>query len=413
MQTYSLFRIQILITGLLLFGLGAALAQSDIQAKFTPAIDQKVDARSIPAKVTSDDVSSLLAKGYVKIGTIRASHPSNKVAVPSEVLESNKDAEITRQLESAILQKAAEVGGDIVLFSKAGIPEVTDVPTGKTKIMRPCLEYRTQTVSGTPTSSTSCTTDVHGFAHCMTWNTPTTRTIQNCVRVGPPEEVPVTRRVSNNLVSEATIWRNDPTLAADVARTEKAEGIGLESALVHGADINPMDEKTGKTLLHEAVILGNRFEVERLLAHGADVNAREKTYGLTPLHEAAFNGNREMAELLLAHGADVNAKSDTKGFTPLRMGADMEHMDVVELLLAKGADVNASGDDGNTALHMAAWRGDVPMAELLLAHGADVNAKNYKDAHMKTPLCAAVFSNQSTHVREMVRMLQKHGGKIH
>jgi len=407
MHTTSLIRIQLLIPGLLLFGLGAAHAQSDIQAKFMPAIDQKLDARSTPAKVTNDDVSSLLGKGYVKIGTIRASHPSNKVAVPSEVRESKEDAEITSQLESAILQKAAEVGGDIVLFSKAGIPEVTDVPTGKTKIEKPCLEYRTQTVSGTPTSSTSCTTDVHGFQHCMTWNTPTTRTIQNCVSWGPPEEVQVTRR-ENNLVSEATVWRNDPTLAADVARTEKAKGIGLES----GGDINSMDKETSNKLLFQAVIAGNRFEVERLLAHGADVNARNKDYW-TPLHQAASNGNREMAELLLAHGADVNAKDYKDDFTPLRLGADMDHMDVVELLLAKGADVNAHGADGNTALHMAAWRGDVPMAELLLAHGADVNAKNYNDIHMRTPLCAAVLNSKSKHTREMVRMLQKHGGKIH
>jgi len=402
MHTSSPFRIQMLITGLVLFGIGVAKAQSDVQPVFTSAIDQKVDARSTPAKVTSDGESALLGKGYVKIGTIRASHPSNKVAVPLVALEDKEDKEITGQLESAILQKAAEAGGDIVSFSKEGIPEEIDVPTGKTKIERKCLEEKSVAVSA-QTGKNCIATSVGPYCSPVMG----TRTVSTCVSWGPKQEVPVTRH-ENNLVSEATVWRNDPKLAADVARTEKAKGIGLES----GGDIDAMDKETSMKLLHQAVIAGNRYEVERLLAHGADVNARNGD-GWTPLHQAASNGNREMAELLLAHGADVNAKDEINGFTPLRLGADSDHADVVELLLAKGADVNASGEDGNTALHMAAWRGDVPMAELLLDHGADVNAKNYKDFHMKTPLCAAVWTNQSHHVREMVRMLQKHGGRTH
>jgi hypothetical protein len=48
-------------------------AQSEGQATFTPIIHQKLETRSVPAKVTSEEESALTSKGYVQIGTISAS----------------------------------------------------------------------------------------------------------------------------------------------------------------------------------------------------------------------------------------------------------------------------------------------------------------------------------------------------
>ena len=58
----------------------------------------------------------------------------------------------------------------------------------------------------------------------------------------------------------------------------------------------------------------------------------------------------------------------------------------------EGADVNAAGEDGQTALHWAAYGGRLEMAELLLAAGADVNAKN--DAG-RTPLYRVFEANEN------------------
>ena len=58
----------------------------------------------------------------------------------------------------------------------------------------------------------------------------------------------------------------------------------------------------------------------------------------------------------------------------------------------EGADVNAAGEDGQTALHWAAYGGHLEMAELLLAAGADVNAEN--DAG-RTPLYRVFEANEN------------------
>src|SRR5208337_1015089 len=190
MQTYPLFRIHILIPGFVLLGACVAMAQSEAQPIFTPTISQKVDARSAPAKVTGEADSALIGKGYVKIGTISASQPGKK-----------ENPEITKQLESAILQKAAGAGGDVVRFNKEGSFEEREVPTGKSKVKGgTCDQYSTQTVS-TTTSSQSCYTDVHGFAHCTTWNTPGLSSRSVCVRRSGGTVVPITRK-EKSLVSE-------------------------------------------------------------------------------------------------------------------------------------------------------------------------------------------------------------------
>ena len=45
----------------------------------------------------------------------------------------------------------------------------------------------------------------------------------------------------------------------------------------------------------------------------------------------------------------------------------------VECLILHNADVNATGDEGKSALYVAANEGCLPMVELLLHHGANVN----------------------------------------
>ena len=338
-------------------------AQSESQATFTASITQKVDARSSPAKVTSEEDSALTSKGYVLIGRIRASQPGKKT-----------DAEVTKQMESAILRKASEAGGDFVRFSKEGAIETTYVPTGKTR--KECTEHDTVPVTVwspvTTTPSTSCSTDIHGFQHCnKTYSTsggvPTQGKLQRCTKL---ERVPITRK-EKSLASEGMVWRYYPKLAADIARAPEARGADVAPAAeAHGADVNAKDDK-GEVPLFYAAHRGDKDMVELLLSKRADVNARDDD-GWTPLHGAALSGHKDVAEVLLAYGADVNAKDD-KGRVPLYWAAFNGNKDMAELLLSKRAAVNARDDDGWTPLFSAAYNGDKDMAELLLAHGADVD----------------------------------------
>jgi YVTN family beta-propeller protein len=189
---------------------GTAWAEGTVQGYFGPTVAQKVDARPDPAKVTSEQESALTSKSYVQIGTIRASQPGKKA-----------NSEVTQQLEAAILKKAAEAGGDVVRFSSQGALQIADVPTGKTKMVgQTCDQYRTQSVY-TPATSQSCYTDVHGFQHCTTWNTPGYSTKSTCAHASGGYQVPITKK-EQSLVSEGTVWRNDPKLAAGIARAEEA-----------------------------------------------------------------------------------------------------------------------------------------------------------------------------------------------
>jgi ankyrin repeat protein len=63
-----------------------------------------------------------------------------------------------------------------------------------------------------------------------------------------------------------------------------------------------------------------------------------------------------------SHGSD--------GDTPLHVMAWRNDLEAVEILIAAGADVNAVGDMGETPLHVAVRRGNVAMAEALLKAGA-------------------------------------------
>jgi uncharacterized protein len=205
--------------------------------------------------------------------------------------------------------------------------------------------------------------------------------------------------------------------------------------LDQGADVNIADE-VGRTPLYAAVDmhtlpdsnlpwpseLNNQLTsldlIQVLLAHGASVNAQLKKQqpyrskvdrgadtmlgtGATPLLRAAKAGDAEVVKVLLAKGADP--KLTTKfGMTPVMAAAGLgtkeedttgrkkteaQAVASIQLCLDAGADVNAIDNQGDTALHGAAQKGDDQVVQFLVDHGAKLDIKDKKG---RTPLDAAM-----------------------
>lgn len=64
------------------------------------------------------------------------------------------------------------------------------------------------------------------------------------------------------------------------------------------------------------------------------------------------------------------------GDTPLHLFAWRGDVESAKVLVEAGADVNATGDMGETPLHVALRKADLPLVRLLLAAGAKVTIRS-------------------------------------
>jgi ankyrin repeat protein len=207
----------------------------------------------------------------------------------------------------------------------------------------------------------------------------------------------------------------------------------LALALVDaGAD--PNDQRTGFTPLHAmtwvrkpdasdtgdpAPIGSGRLTslqfVRALVKRGANVNARlDKgaprppatasrlgTEGATPFLMAADREDVPLMRLLLELGADP-LLPNVDNSTPLmaaaglgtaapdeEAGTEAEAGEAVQLLLDLGADVNAVDNNGDTAMHGAAYGNFPTIVQLLADRGADPDVWKQPNKQGRTPLFIA------------------------
>ncbi|MCW5664053.1 MAG: ankyrin repeat domain-containing protein [Piscinibacter sp.] len=73
------------------------------------------------------------------------------------------------------------------------------------------------------------------------------------------------------------------------------------------------------------------------------------------------------------------ARVNQPGWSPLHYAATGPNPRIVELLLARGAEVEAVSPNGSTPLMMAARYGSEESVRLLLAKGADTSRRNERD----------------------------------
>jgi uncharacterized protein len=155
----------------------------------------------------------------------------------------------------------------------------------------------------------------------------------------------------------------------------------------------------------QATMRDDAGAVSALVQRGVDPNSRDPS-GQPALHVALRNGSFRVAEALLASpGIDVNAVNaadesalmmaalkgqadwskklldkgaqvNKPGWSPLHYAAAGPEPAVVRLLLEQGAAIDAASPNRTTPLMMAAQYGSEANVDLLLARGADAKVRN-------------------------------------
>jgi len=135
-----------------------------------------------------------------------------------------------------------------------------------------------------------------------------------------------------------------------------------------------------------AVQMDDARTVGKMLGSQVNPNETSPAGGEPPLVLALREGSMDAFKVLLDHpGTKVDAAAPN-GNTALMMAAFKGNRPAVEALLAKGAAVNRPGW---TALHYAAAAGDMDIAGLLLKRGAKIDAVSPRASGSFTPLMMA------------------------
>ncbi len=152
--------------------------------------------------------------------------------------------------------------------------------------------------------------------------------------------------------------------------------------------------------------------VKKLVAHGANPNARMtkkvsvgltslNTVGATPFLLAARTADAELMRALAALGADPllpNADNSTPLIVAAGLGTrspgedagtESEVLEAVQAALDLGNDIDAVDNNGETAMHGAAYKNLPAVVEFLAAKGAKIEIWNQKNRHGWTPLTIA------------------------
>jgi uncharacterized protein len=153
--------------------------------------------------------------------------------------------------------------------------------------------------------------------------------------------------------------------------------------------------------------------VKKLATHGAKLNARMtkranltntrlNELGATPFMLAAQTADAELMRTLAALGADPllpNADNSTPLMVAAGLatrspgedaGTENEVVEAVQTALELGADINAVDNNGETAMHAAAYKNLPKVVKFLAAKGARIDVWNRPDKFGWTPLAIAV-----------------------
>ena len=140
----------------------------------------------------------------------------------------------------------------------------------------------------------------------------------------------------------------------------------------------------------------------------------EFPYG-TPLVCACEKGNLEDVKTFVNAGMDVNELGKSSygtRWTPLMEAVVYEHSTIVEILLQHGANPATTDNDGDNALHGAAYHNKTTttIVQLLLNH-MTLEDINHKDINGDTPLDYCYNLNHSSIKQQLIDLMRSKGAK--
>ncbi|MDF1665653.1 MAG: ankyrin repeat domain-containing protein, partial [Planctomycetota bacterium] len=149
----------------------------------------------------------------------------------------------------------------------------------------------------------------------------------------------------------------------------------MKVVLESGADVNAPLSFHGYTVLHVAMIEGDKKTIEFLLKNTADVNALDDRQ-FAPLGVGVVHG-APLATLkfLVENGADIHA-ANVDGFNYLHASAEINRVETITWLLEAGIDIHSQTEKGLCPLHIASALGHIDAVKALLKAGANAQHKS-------------------------------------
>lgn len=163
---------------------------------------------------------------------------------------------------------------------------------------------------------------------------------------------------------------------------------GAKVLLKKGADVNKVsfsnfigsqhNPNQRFTPLRTSITQKDADMVKFLLQNGARLGCDDNEIFL-----AVQTGCVKIVELLIKHGANVNVVNNITGHSLLYTGMKIRSKEGIRMLLHHGADpqnINETGEENETALHLAVKAKDDKFVRFLVDIGVDVNICNANDS---------------------------------
>ena len=195
--------------------------------------------------------------------------------------------------------------------------------------------------------------------------------VENYRQKTPANIVAIARRLLDagaQVDAEADVYGGGATTLGLVVTSSPPRDAGVQNAL---ADLLlERGARLEENIVRSCLMNGCPEAAAHMAARGASLT----------LEEAAGIGR---LDVVAQHFEPPRMPSNVEASAALMMASWYDRTKIVRFLLDHGVDVAmAAPGDGDTALHIAAYRGSVAMVALLLQRGAPVNAI---DARYRTP----------------------------